>query len=110
MHGELERARLARSRREEYTALAKVLDALPKRSEFATRQAALEAQLGELAEEGAQLEARRLAHERHCAVLLSAVADLEAALATHDTDVNTSKRGGGEVEHTNNTKKRKASD
>jgi uncharacterized coiled-coil protein SlyX len=74
---QLTNERVARSNKEEYAALAKVVLALPPRHEVEAEVLALEAQRDALLAHGAVLERRRAARERQFSVLLHAIADLQ---------------------------------
>jgi hypothetical protein len=84
---QLESERVARSNKEEYAALAKVVLALPPRHEVEAEVRALEAQRDALAAHGAALEHRRAARERQFSVLLHAIADLQTEFDDADAQL-----------------------
>lgn len=75
---QLENERVARSNKEEYAALAKLVHTLPPRHEVEAEVRELEAQRDALVAHGTQLEQRRAMRERQFSVLLHAIADLQS--------------------------------
>lgn len=83
---QLENERVARSNKEEYAAMAKLVHALPPRHEVEAEVRALEAQRDALVAHGAQLEQRRAMRERQFSVLLHAIADLQTEFEAEARD------------------------
>lgn len=76
----LEKERVLRNNKEEYAALAKLIQTLPPRHVVEAEVRELEAQRDALAAHARLLEQRRVHRERQFSVLLHAVADLQAQL------------------------------